>query len=102
MSRTTSKFDIISLKVFNKHIFPILPIIKVLLILIKRENYLCFIHRFFHSLDWASVSKKQLPPPIVPNIKTENDTRNYILYNGNTAITTEAVSEEEIRLFEDF
>ena len=54
------------------------------------------------SLDWASVSKKQLPPPIVPNVKSENDTRNYILYNGNTAITTEASSEEEIRLFEDF
>ena len=35
------------------------------------------------------------------NVKSENDTRNYILYNGNTAVTTEAASEEEIRLFED-
>jgi hypothetical protein len=63
---------------------------------------LLLIFRFFQSLDWASVDKKKLVPPIVPNVKSENDTRNYILYNGNTAITAEAVSEEELRLFHDF
>jgi hypothetical protein len=58
--------------------------------------------RFFQSLDWASVDKKKLVPPIVPNVLSEHDTRNYILYNGNTAITAEAVSEEELKLFHDF
>ena len=48
------------------------------------------------------MDKKKLVPPIVPNVKSENDTRNYILYNGNTAITADAVSEEELRLFHDF
>ena len=58
--------------------------------------------RFFHSLDWDSVYHKQLTPPIVPNVKSENDTRNFNNYNECEVNTMETVSKEEIKLFDEF
>ena len=87
MSRTISKYSW-----YNVQCYVIFP----------PQIYLdCYV-RFFQSLDWASLDKKKFVPPIVPNVMVENDTRNYILYNGNIAITAEAISEEKLRLFHDF
>eukprot|EP00092_Neocalanus_flemingeri_P023264 GFUD01025225.1.p1 GENE.GFUD01025225.1~~GFUD01025225.1.p1 ORF type:complete len:326 (+),score=82.75 GFUD01025225.1:71-1048(+) len=59
-------------------------------------------HKFFQCVDWASVSHKQLTPPIVPNVRSECDTRNFNNYNDCDVNTTETVSEEEFNLFQDF
>ena len=69
-----------------------------------QESYLLriLIVRFFHCLDWASVYHKQLTPPIVQNVKSENDTRNFNNYNECEVNTIETVSVEEIKLFDEF
>eukprot|EP00091_Calanus_sinicus_P011889 TRINITY_DN2681_c0_g1_i3.p1 TRINITY_DN2681_c0_g1~~TRINITY_DN2681_c0_g1_i3.p1 ORF type:complete len:291 (-),score=96.81 TRINITY_DN2681_c0_g1_i3:62-934(-) len=59
-------------------------------------------HKFFHGIDWSCVDTKKMVPPIVPNVRSMHDIRNYILYNGNTVIPAEPVSEEELRIFQDF
>eukprot|EP00092_Neocalanus_flemingeri_P074281 GFUD01091811.1.p1 GENE.GFUD01091811.1~~GFUD01091811.1.p1 ORF type:complete len:354 (+),score=80.57 GFUD01091811.1:85-1062(+) len=59
-------------------------------------------HKFFQCLDWASVHHKQLTPPIVPNVKSESDTRNFNNYDECDLNTTETVSEEDVGLFDDF
>jgi len=59
-------------------------------------------HKFFQGLDWLCVLNRKLVPPIVPSVMAENDSRNYIIYNGNTELSTGTASEEDRRLFEDF
>ena len=55
-----------------------------------------------HSLSCAvsaSTGRWSLP---VPSIRSEDGSRNYIVYNGPTELTIGAASQEDRRLFEDF
>jgi len=59
-------------------------------------------HKFYDGVDWVSVRNKNLVPPIMPCLLAENDTRNYILYNGNHNLTSGPTTEEHRRHFQDF
>ena len=37
-------------------------------------------HRFFKSLDWDKLLKKEIPPPYVPKVKSNNDISNFSAY----------------------
>ena len=37
-------------------------------------------HRFFKSLDWGKLLKKEIPPPYVPKVKSNNDISNFSAY----------------------
>ena len=58
--------------------------------------------RFFHSLDWQEVYYKQLKPPIVPIITSEEDTSSVEDYSEEDTKTGVAVSMKQLRMFEDF
>ena len=60
------------------------------------------IFRFFQSLDWQDVYYKQLLPPIVPNITSEEDTSNVEDYSKEDTKTGVAVSMKQLRIFEGF
>jgi len=59
-------------------------------------------HKFFHDIDWDCVPTRQLTPPIVPYVSSENDTRNFNNYDECDHKNGTNASEEEIRLFDDF
>jgi len=45
---------------------------------------------------------KKLIPPIVPSVIGEDDTRNYILYNGSSVPDSGVATAEDRDLFWDF
>ena len=55
--------------------------------------------RFFHSLDWEDVYYKQLKPPIVPEVNSKADTKNFTDYQENEV---PEVSDRQGGLFVDF
>jgi len=59
-------------------------------------------HKFFSTLDWQEVYYKHLPPPIVPKIKSEEDTSNFENYPETDFKNVPGVSYRQIQLFEDF
>merc|ERR1712212_73641 len=59
-------------------------------------------HMFFNGIDWPNVKNKKLAPPLVPSVVSENDTRHYILYKGNSDLASVPASDEHRKLFQDF
>lgn len=59
-------------------------------------------HKFFLSIDWDSVEDKKLTPPIVPCVTSETDTRNFIVFDNGSDFETEPVTDDDIKLFDDF
>ena len=61
-----------------------------------------FYFRFFQSMDWDDVYNKELKPPIVPKITSEEDTSNFEDYTDEESKTSPPVSKKQLRMFEDF
>ena len=57
---------------------------------------------FFSNLDWEDVYNKNLKPPIVPNIKSAEDTSNFEDYTEEDSKKGVAVPKKHLKLFEDF
>ena len=65
-------------------------------------DYILFYFRFFHSLDWDDVYNKQLKPPIVPKITSEEDTSIFEDYTDEESKTCIPVPKKQLRMFHDF
>ena len=67
-----------------------------------RMNNQWFCARFYCGLNWAGVKDRKMVPPIVPRVRAEDDTRNYVIYNEGAELSTGVASEEDRRRLEDF
>ena len=54
------------------------------------------------SLDWDDVYNKQLKPPLVPKITSEEDKSNFEDYTDEESKTSLPVSKKQLKMFEDF
>jgi len=59
-------------------------------------------HRWFKSIDWEEVYQRQLRPPIVPNVSSDGDTRNFDNYPEEDWSNVEPITERQMAMFSDF
>jgi len=59
-------------------------------------------HRWFKSIDWEEVYQGQLRPPIVPNVSSDGDTRNFDNYPEEDWSNVEPITERQMAMFSDF
>ena len=57
---------------------------------------------YFSQTCWADVTERKLPPPMVPNVNSDQDTRYFNFYQENNIDISEVVSDEDLKLFKDF
>ena len=58
--------------------------------------------RWFKSIDWEEVYQRQLRPPIVPNVSSDGDTRNFDNYPEEDWSSVEPITERQMAMFSDF
>ena len=58
--------------------------------------------RWFKSIDWEEVYQRQLRPPIVPNVSSDGDTRNFDNYPEEDWSKVEPITERQMAMFSDF
>ena len=59
-------------------------------------------HRWFKGIDWEALVQRKLPPPIVPKISHEGDTRNFDKYEEEGWKTSSSAPTESAKYFDDF
>jgi serine/threonine protein kinase len=52
-------------------------------------------HRFFKNIEWDKLLKKELPPPYVPKVKSNNDTSNFSSYPDSDTPAPTIKKEED-------
>ena len=60
------------------------------------------LYRWFKSIDWEEVYQRQLRPPIVPNVSSDGDTRNFDNYPEEDWSNVEPITERQMAMFSDF
>ena len=61
-----------------------------------------FFLRYFSGINWSDVQNKRLPPPLVPNVTNNEDTRYFNYYQENDINIEDFVNNEHLQLFKDF
>jgi len=59
-------------------------------------------HKYFSGINWSDVQNKCLPPPLVPNVNSDEDTRYFNFYQENDINIEDFVNNEHLQLFKDF
>ena len=59
-------------------------------------------HRFFADIDWNKVINKQLPPPFIPNVSSDDDTSYFLDYSQEDLIESSRENETNHDYRSDF
>ncbi|XP_059483886.1 cAMP-dependent protein kinase catalytic subunit PRKX isoform X1 [Neocloeon triangulifer] len=59
-------------------------------------------HRWFKVFDWQDVIGRKLEPPIVPKVDSDGDTSNFDDYPEQAVDESPALTESQLKMFEDF
>jgi len=54
------------------------------------------------SWDWHKCLSREIEPPFVPGFKSPDDTSNFDKYDDDPPTLPQQLSEEEMKLFDDF
>ena len=58
-------------------------------------------HKWFRGVDFKMIFKKRIPPPWIPELKSDADTTNFDNYSDSEESTKE-LGEAQAELFENF
>jgi protein kinase X len=59
-------------------------------------------HKWFKSVDWATVDQRRMTPPIVPKVNHSGDTKNFDKYDEEGWRDVPAIAPKNLELFEMF
>jgi protein kinase X len=59
-------------------------------------------HKWFNTINWEKLFRKEIEPPIKPEISNEFDTSNFEKYPDSVEGSTQAIDEQDQALFADF
>ena len=59
-------------------------------------------HKWFRGIDWESIMRKEIPPPIVPEVRHPADTRNFETFSDEDLCAATQLESAIINNFEEF